>query len=66
MDFVSVSKRLVVELDGGQHALAKHQDDRRTKELARLGFRVVRFWNVDLESNLNGVLATIEARLRES
>jgi very-short-patch-repair endonuclease len=64
VDFVSVSARLIVELDGGQHALATPRDERRTNELEHVGFRVMRFWNSDVEPNLSGVLATIAAEMR--
>lgn len=66
-DFVSHDHRLIVELDGGQHAekTAAH-DGRRTKLLEQAGFRVLRFWNTDVIANLDGVLETIRARLDET
>jgi len=66
-DFVSHDHRLIVELDGGQHAeqTAAH-DERRTKLLEQAGFRVLRFWNTDVIANLDGVLETIRARLDET
>lgn len=54
-DFCLLSERLVVEVDGSQHddpAVAA-RDAVRTRELERLGFRVVRFWNADVLRDLN-------------
>ena len=64
VDFVCRPARLVVELDGGQHAESVDVDQRRTEALALLGFRVVRFWNNDVLSNLDGVLEAIRQALR--
>ncbi len=58
-DFVCRAKRLVVELDGSQHAGADAYDVERTSALERVGYRVIRFWNNDLTSNMDGVLETI-------
>lgn len=65
LDFVSLEARLVIELDGGQHAAetqAAH-DGRRTRYLEDEGFLVLRFWNNDVMENLTGVLETILAAL---
>jgi very-short-patch-repair endonuclease len=68
VDFVCLKRRLVVEIDGGQHNLAEHalKDEQRDRELSRSGFRVLRFWNSDVDRNLQGVLQTIDAALVES
>jgi crossover junction endodeoxyribonuclease RuvC len=60
-DFVCVERRLVIELDGGQHALAK--DAPRTAYLQQWGFRVLRYWNNEVSQNLDGVLTAIRAAL---
>jgi len=44
-DFCCYEQRLVVELDGGQHAEARTLDQRRTDFLVSQGYRVLRFWN---------------------
>ncbi|MBM6575367.1 endonuclease domain-containing protein [Microvirga sp. SRT01] len=62
-DFVARSIGLVIEVDGGQHDSA--EDARRTEVLAARGFRVIRFWNNDVLSNLEGVVAEIERVLAE-
>lgn len=62
-DFVSHSARLVVEIDGGQHATAESYDAARTTFLSGEGYRVIRFWNNDVMQNIEGVLATVAAAL---
>ena len=62
-DFCCLSKRLVVEVDGGQHEEAK--DAPRTASLNGRGFRVLRFWNNDVLTNMDGVLQVILAALEE-
>jgi very-short-patch-repair endonuclease len=59
LDFVSYEKRLVIELDGGQHAEQKLKDGFRDEELAREGFTVLRFWNHEVLANLDGVLEVV-------
>jgi very-short-patch-repair endonuclease len=58
---------LVIELDGGQHNFDDHRacDVRRDGHLAGGGFRVLRFWNSDVDRNLEGVLQSIDTVLRE-
>ena len=62
VDFASVQHRLIVELDGGQHADSK-TDAKRDAFLAAEGWRVLRFWNIDVLSNRNGVLEAIQLAL---
>jgi len=68
VDFVCLKYGLVIEIDGGQHNLEAHasKDEYRDRTLSRAGFRVLRFWNSDADSNLDGVLQTIDAALMES
>jgi len=65
-DFACFAEKLVVEVDGGQHARAAEQDFRRTEFLESQGYRVIRFWNRDIADNLDGVFRAIEAALDES
>ena len=58
-DFVSREKRLVIELDGGQHATNAEYDSQRTRFLNAQGYVVLRFWNNDVIDNLDGVLTMI-------
>jgi len=49
--------RLVIEVDGGQHS--EHVDRCRAQQLTNRGYRVLRFWNNEVDSNMDGVLVTI-------
>jgi very-short-patch-repair endonuclease len=53
------AKRIVVEVDGGQHAARSAADDERTKAIESNGYRVPRYWNNDVLSNIDGVLEDI-------
>ena len=53
-DFCCLEHQLIIEVDGGQHAQAQEYDHRRSKYLESLGFRVLRFWNTDVLTNLAG------------
>jgi very-short-patch-repair endonuclease len=59
VDFVCIEKLLIVELDGGQHAIAVEADERRTKLLEQKGFRVIRFWNNQILGDTEAVLERI-------
>jgi very-short-patch-repair endonuclease len=62
-DFASHSAKLIVEVDGGQHASAVEYDAARTRFLESQGFRVLRFWNSDVLNNIHGVLQAIAQAL---
>src|SRR6266851_3899233 len=59
VDFACAEAKLIVELDGGQHAVGVDDDRRRTAALEAMGYLVIRFWNHDVLTNMNGVLETI-------
>jgi len=64
VDFICREARLVIEVDGGQHA--DNSDDRiRDKWLAEHNYRVLRFWNNDVLGNIAGVRETIATALAE-
>ncbi|HEV2549461.1 MAG TPA: endonuclease domain-containing protein [Stellaceae bacterium] len=63
VDFFCADAKLVVEVDGGQHADSK-SDDARTRWLEARGYRVIRFWNNDVLANTEGVLLAILDALR--
>jgi very-short-patch-repair endonuclease len=65
VDFVHFGARLIVEADGGQHNDAP-RDERRDEWLREQGFTVMRFWNNEIMSNLEGVLTTVMAAVAES
>ena len=61
-DFISIEHRLIIEVDGSQHA-GSEADRRRDAYLGRHGFRILRFWNSDVLENASGVFDTIAAAL---
>ncbi len=65
VDFVCLEKRLIVELDGGQHAVQATADAARTAWLETQGFRMIRFWNQDVLQNMAAVRETIRQALLE-
>ena len=59
VDFVCYKSRLIIELDGGQHADQQEYDDKRAAWLESQGFVMLRFWNNDVTENLEGVVQRI-------
>ena len=55
VDFVCFDPRVVVEVDGGQHAEQLREDQTRTRWLEAQGYRVLRFWNNDVLANSEAV-----------
>jgi very-short-patch-repair endonuclease len=64
-DFVCMEAKLVVELDGGQHADSE-EDKLRDAWLQSEGYRVLRFWNNDVLTNIDGVLMRLIENLSPS
>jgi len=58
-DFACPEQKLIVELDGGQHAEQKDYDAERTAYFEGQGFKVLRFWNNEVIENKEGVLQVI-------
>jgi very-short-patch-repair endonuclease len=65
VDFVSFEKRLVVEIDGGQH-MDCLLDRERDSYLENSGFKVLRFWNNEVLGNIEGVMETIKKEMSPS
>jgi adenine-specific DNA-methyltransferase len=65
LDFYCPERRLVIEVDGSQHADAHGQqhDAHRDRYLAELNIRVMRFWNNDVLQNIEGVGQTIREQV---
>ena len=64
VDFACRDKKLIVEVDGGQHADSV-RDRVRDEVLRADGYRILRFWNSDVPANRDGVLSMILAKLEE-
>jgi len=65
VDFYCPEKRLVIEVDGGQHAEQEEQDAERSHYLESRGCRVIRFWNNEVLKNMDGVVEVILNKLRQ-
>src|ERR1041385_868165 len=59
VDFCCESARVIVEIDGGQHATRSAEDAARAAALEAQGYLVLRFWNNEVLQNLDGVLEVI-------
>jgi very-short-patch-repair endonuclease len=64
VDFACPQARVVVEIDGGQHAINEVRDDKRTRFLEGRGYRVVRYWNNEVLLKTNEVLEAILSELQ--
>jgi very-short-patch-repair endonuclease len=68
-DFAANDPKLVIELDGDSHAGREEYDARRTRYLEAKGYAVIRFTNIDVMTNMDGVLMLLSdviAELRNS
>jgi len=65
VDFLAATPRLVVEIDGGQHALQQTYDRVRTAWLEGQGYRVIRFWSNEVLANTEGVIEAISRVLNQ-
>jgi len=67
-DFACHATRIVIELDGGQHGQAEHalRDSKRDAYLRDNGYRVLRFWNNEVLSNIEGVMCAIIDALKSA
>jgi very-short-patch-repair endonuclease len=63
VDFACVERKVVVELDGGQHADQAAYDANRTEILEACGWLLLRFWNHQVTENRDGVAAAIREAL---
>jgi very-short-patch-repair endonuclease len=65
VDFINLETKLIIELDGGQHATQKNEDKTRDKWFEQQGFEVLRFRDDDNEvfENLEVLLELIRNRL---
>jgi very-short-patch-repair endonuclease len=66
VDFACHAYRIIVEVDGGQHAIQSAPDAERTRILTANGYRVLRYWNNDVLANIDGVLQDIQTAIGET
>lgn len=66
VDFINFEKKLVIEVDGGQHSIYKKKDVIRDKYLKKEGYKVLRFWDNEVLNNIEGVLEMIINNLSPS
>ena len=68
MDFAEFGKRLIIEVDGSQHGepVGEARDKVRDTHFVAKGFRVLRFWNLDINQAMDGVMDRILNALKET
>ena len=59
VDFVCFEKKIIIEVDGGQHAVETKKDTERDEWLRSQGFKVITFWNNEALTNTQDVLEAI-------
>jgi very-short-patch-repair endonuclease len=62
-DFVALSIKLIIEIDGKIHLKHKRKDEERTRRLEILGFKVIRFTNEEVENDIEKVLQIIKYKV---
>lgn len=62
-DFICFEKRLIIELDGDVHLSQKEGDRERDHYLKESGYKILRFWNDEVEKDMEGVLEKIRGNL---
>ena len=65
VDFICREKNIIIEIDGGQHNIADNitYDEKRTKFLFDSGYKVIRFWNNEIEDNPEGVFLKLKKEM---
>jgi len=66
VDFINFEKKLIIEVEGGQHSIYRKRDIIRDKYLKKEGYRVLRFWDNEVLNNIEGVLEVIMQNLLSS
>ena len=65
VDFINLERKIIIEVDGGQHSENK-KDKLRDKWLEEKGYEVLRFWNNEVFTNIEGVIESIRKKLYSS
>ena len=62
VDFICREKKVIIELDGGHHNELENleYDRQRSLYLEKRGYKVIRFWNNDIDNNIEGVYAMLK------
>ena len=62
VDFICRKKKIIIEIDGGQHNKKEdiEYDKKMSFDLSKLGYKVIRFWNNDIDENLDGVYKILQ------
>jgi len=63
VDFINFKRKVVIEVDGGQHIIYKEKDKIRDNWLKKEGYRLLRFWDNEVLNNIEGVLEVIREEL---
>ena len=66
VDFICMERRLIIEVDGGQHQVNQDYDKMRTAYLNSIGFKVLRFWNNQVLQELRVVMTCIHHHLKQA
>lgn len=62
-DFCTPRRKLIIELDGSQHFEQEEYDEERTEFLASQSYKVIRFWNNEVMTNIEGVIESTTCAL---
>ena len=62
VDFINLERKIIIEVDGGQH-LENKKDKLRDKWLEEQGYEVLRFWDNEVITNIEGVMESIRKKL---
>lgn len=68
VDFLCMENKLIIEIDGWQHnqEFSGINEIERTKYLEKEGYHIVRFWNNEIDQNINGVFLRLEEEINNS
>ena len=66
VDFVCRKKKIIIEIDGGQHNEPENieYDKKRTEYLEQKGYKIIRFWNNDINDNISGVYKKLQQEFK--
>ena len=65
VDFICRKKKIIIEIDGGQHNAENNinYDDKRTQFLNSAGYKVIRFWNNEIDNDIEGVYLKLKSEM---